>query len=400
LNLKKICAVVAIIVLISTFSVTSSASGSLIELSAEDKILAFLSDVVKLDFTKYVATINSAVDYPSDLGGLLEETGKCTLESTESKIEILYTFKNGTLGFCNMYIIKGSPIYTQQPSANILEMADDFLQRYQEFTDFSDLTELRDALGNINNFENTTKTTENIKITLSVSEVTEGIFEWERICNGINFPSLYVGIRNGAFAGLADDFHVYSIGSTEVKISRETAVNIAMERARNISWKVNVSDTSVVEVANVTILEDRTSAGLLSMSREPLVLYPYWEVSLTFDKIYPGSVYGVAYNIWADTGEVFYGHLVMAGGSIPNDDNPTTSSNPTISPSPQHSALPQSSPSQETHESEEPTVPLQQPDVSKQEKPENTFPLLATIAVTGIAVVASTAILFKRKKKR
>jgi hypothetical protein len=395
---KKICTT-AILALIFTLSIANFVSAAPIELSAEERILSFLTDVIKIDVTKYSVTINSAVDYPSDLGGLPEETGKCTLEANESKIEVLYTFKNRTLGFCNLYILKGSPMYTQQPSANILEMADDFLQKYQEFTGFSDLEELRDALGSVNAFENTTKTTENIKLILSVSGADEGIFEWKRIRNGINFPSLYVGIRNGSFVGLADDFHVYSIGSTEVKISKETAVNIAMERAKNISWKVNDSDTSVVEVANVTILEDRTSAGLLSAPREPLVLYPYWAVSLTFDKVYPGSVYGVAYNIWADTGEVFYGHLLMVGGSIPGDNNPTTSSNPTPSPSPQPSASPQPTPSHETDESIEPTVPSQ-PETSTQEKPDNTFPIAAILAVTGIAVVTSTAILFKRKKKR
>jgi hypothetical protein len=197
---KKIYAT-AIIVLVSTFSVASLASGSYIELSAEDKILAFLTDVVKLDVTKYAVTINNNVSYPSDLGGLPKETGKCTLISDQSKIEATYTFKNGTLGFCNLYILKGSPMYIQQPSANILEMANDFLQKYQSLTGFSDLADAKNVLNTVNAFENTTKTAGNMKLTLSVSGESDGVFEWKRTYNNIDFPSLYLTIRNGAFAG-------------------------------------------------------------------------------------------------------------------------------------------------------------------------------------------------------
>ena len=225
----------------------------------------------------------------------------------------------------------------------------------------------------------------------------EKTFQWKRLNNGIDFPSLYLTIRSGAFAGLTDDFHVYSIGSDEVTISSEEAVEIAMERANNTSWKVNNSDGSVVEVTNATVLEDRTSARLLSAPKEPLVLYPYWEVSLTFDKIYPGSVYGVSYSIWADTGEVFYGNLLIFGGSTPDDNNPPQSNIPTTSPPIQSSAPPESESPSDIDESLEPTVPLQQPDTSTPEKIDNMFLFAAATAIAIVIVVVAIALLFKKK---
>ena len=213
-SMKRICAT-TIIVLISTFAVANVVAESYSELPAEDKIMAFLTDVVKLDVTKYTVAINSNVSYPSDLGGLPKETGKCTLTSDQSVIEVTYTFKNGTLGFCNLYIVKGSPLYTQQPLTNILEMADAFLQSYQGLTGFSDLAGAREALSSVNAFENTTTTAGNIELTLSTNGENDCSFQWKRLNNGIDFPSLYLTIRSGAFAGLTDDFHVYSIGSDD-----------------------------------------------------------------------------------------------------------------------------------------------------------------------------------------
>jgi len=70
---KKICTT-AILALIFTLSIANFVSAAPIELSAEERILSFLTDVIKIDVTKYSVTINIAVVYPSDLGGLPEET--------------------------------------------------------------------------------------------------------------------------------------------------------------------------------------------------------------------------------------------------------------------------------------------------------------------------------------
>jgi len=251
--------------------------------------------------------------------------------------------------------------------------------------------------------ENVTTTLGNLKLVVSRSDNLDYTsFQWLYTYNEADYHTgLRLSFKKGSLYTFSDSRY-FTIGSTNVDISKDQAVSIAKIRAQNISWSLKTSDTSSVQVSNPTILDDYTSAELLTAPREPLVMYPYWQVSLTFDKIYPGSVYGVSYSIWADTGEVFYGNLQMIGGSVSDESTSSPSSPFTQSPqTSQHSSAVELAPPPDLDEMPEPTVPMQQPTESSiPEKTDNTFPIAATVAITGIAVVASTAILFKRKKKR
>ena len=39
-------------------------------------------------------------------------------------------------------------------------------------------------------------------------------------------------------------------------------------------------------------------------SSDPLTLYPMWRIGVGLDKYYPGNVYGIYVDVWADTGQV------------------------------------------------------------------------------------------------
>jgi hypothetical protein len=78
------------------------------------------------------------------------------------------------------------------------------------------------------------------------------------------------------------------------------AVDAAMKRVETYSYKM--ADDYWISDFNVT----GTSAELRSTGRESYVLYPYWQVKLFLDKVYPGSVHGLLVLVWADSGEVFH----------------------------------------------------------------------------------------------
>jgi hypothetical protein len=60
-----------------------------------------------------------------------------------------------------------------------------------------------------------------------------------------------------------------------------------------------------VVVSDFTVLEEPVSAVFHPTQREEyLVLIPYWEVTLSLDKVYPGGVNRIGVGVWADTGEV------------------------------------------------------------------------------------------------
>jgi DNA-binding transcriptional ArsR family regulator len=74
------------------------------------KVLPFLRDVVYLDMTKYLATLESnIVEYRSDLGGIVEEILKYTLTCEGSKVDVTLRFRNNTLSRYNLYVLEGIP---------------------------------------------------------------------------------------------------------------------------------------------------------------------------------------------------------------------------------------------------------------------------------------------------
>ena len=133
--------------------------------------------------------------------------------------------------------------------------------------------------------------------------INKAKIQWAYISDNIDFQSKSLVLNfddYGFLEMLSDDWHIFKVGSTEVKVSKEEAINIAIEYAEDYSWTVND-----VEVNNFTIVAETVSATLWPHSREdPLTLLPYWYVTLYLDRIYPDRVDRLAVGLWADTGEV------------------------------------------------------------------------------------------------
>lgn len=243
-------------------------------------------------------------------------------------------------------------------------------------------------VSSVNEVKNITITASNIKFELTSLEMKETTFSWMNTFNGAEYSKISFTFRTNGEFGMIDDRY-NKIGSTDVKISKEEVISVAMQQVKNISWTVEN-----VEIGNITVMDNRTSATLLTAPKEPLVLYPYWQVSLTFDKIYAGTVYGVTYNIWADTGEIFYGHMQMIGGLISSEDLPETT--------------PPSTQSQQTEQSS--TIPDDtetnpSSDLSNQEPKESsssTIPIdfghVTIVAIVGI-ILSVTIYLIRKSKK-
>jgi len=120
--------------------------------------------------------------------------------------------------------------------------------------------------------------------------------------NGVDFSakSLRLVFQNHALQGLSDDWFLYKVGSTQVNVSREEAVQIARNAAEDFEW-----NASGVQVSDFEILTEPVSALFFPHPRtEPLTLVPYWYITLHLDRIYPDGVNSITVGIWADTGEV------------------------------------------------------------------------------------------------
>ena len=91
-----------------------------------------------------------------------------------------------------------------------------------------------------------------------------------------------------------DDRNRYVIGDTDVNVTAEEAMTIALREVETYSYKL----VNGREISGFEINEDRITTKLLTRPDGSL-LYPYWAVELGLERLYPGNIYAIRVNIWA-----------------------------------------------------------------------------------------------------
>jgi hypothetical protein len=292
------------------------------ELTVSDRALTLLENVLMLDMTKYEAILQiHDTTYPDDLDGLAQDNVVYALISNESELEAVFGFKNETFAHCMLGTL-GSPIYSETQPDNIIEVVKSFLQRYQTYTEdpdfdgFKDYNELKSILDTVDVTKNVTTTSDRVKLEV-ISRTDYTAFVWEYVLDGVAFPWMTLQVRNGIIYEFDDNWRLYTVGSKDVNFSEEDAVNIALEHLDRFSWNAT-QDGESVEVTDFDVIDEpRTAELITTKNKEPLTLYPCWQITLYLDKVYPGNVNRISLAIWADTGEVISCVPLGGGGIIP-----------------------------------------------------------------------------------
>jgi hypothetical protein len=151
------------------------------------------------------------------------------------------------------------------------------------------------------NETNNEQTLGNTKLRITTNEDTAVVLLWYTV-NGVDFStkSLRLVFQNHFLKELSDDWFLYKVDSAQVNVSKEQAIQIARDAAKNFEWNANG-----VQVSNFNVLEEPVSAVFFPHPRtEPMTLVPYWYITLYLDREYPGGVNSIAVGVWADTGKV------------------------------------------------------------------------------------------------
>jgi hypothetical protein len=310
-QLTKKLGLILILVTVLTFLVSKITIAYTTQTTNFDDVLTFLDDVVELDLSKYeVKLVGTIVNDATELEGITQITGKYSLESNTSKLSVLFKFRNNTLSWCLLKTLEGLPCYKAQSSPNLQDNIKNFLQRYQSFTGDSELETMKNILETVDPTKNTTKTVNNIKISTSTNmEATS--FTWERTVNGADYAGMRISFSNGSFCSLSDKRNIYTIGNTDVNISKEEAIILSHKYVENLTWTIGNE-----KVTNFNIVEEGTNPELLTRTRyDTLKLYPYWYVLLYLDDLYPGNVRHIQVMFWADTGELIDCQPLSFGGA-------------------------------------------------------------------------------------
>jgi len=188
---------------------------------------------------------------------------------------------------------------------------------------------MRSMLDSVEANKNTTKAVGDIKLEVTVT-ASRTDFRWKYCFNGVEATSkcVVLNFKDGFLKYFIDTWSLYTIGSTDLIVSEEEAIEIAMNAAENYSWNVSMGGdnppVTVTEFNIMGVFETELSLGNYPTKDEsrggnPLTLYPGWCVKLYFDKLYPGNVYGLSTGIWADTGEVNDISTLMSMLGYPDD---------------------------------------------------------------------------------
>jgi hypothetical protein len=273
--------------------------------TSANKGMNIIRDVFQIDITRYqTALLSHTVEDRSDLGGAVEEILKYSLTSSETKIDLVLRFRNNHFSLYQLSLIEGvlpfDPIYIQHQPTDILEATRGLIERYKSISSDSYLEEMSQLLSSANETNNE-QVLGNIKLKKTVyRDNTEVLLMYT--ANGFDYSTKGIRLvfQQNVLLSLSDDWFLYTISDAQVNISREQAIQIARDAAKDFEWNADG-----VTVSNFNVLAEPVSAVFFPHPRtESLTLVPYWFITLYLDKEYPGGVNSITVGVWADTGEV------------------------------------------------------------------------------------------------
>jgi DNA-binding transcriptional ArsR family regulator len=272
--------------------------------SSADEAMSIIKNVFQIDVAKYQVTLLSDTS-GSEVGlpGITEEVLTYSLVNNASDINLVLTFRNGNFSLFQLNLIEGvasfNPIYLQPQPTDFLTAVRNVIARYDSVDNASYLNQMSQLLSVATEAQQD-QTLGNVKLEISING-DNAQFSMLYTENNVDFAakSLQITFENGILTSLSDDWQLYSIGSTQMNITQDQAIQIARDAANTFTW-----NASGVQVSDFTVLQEPVSAVFYATPQSGLSLVPYWYVTLYLDKVYPGGVNSIGVGIWADTGQV------------------------------------------------------------------------------------------------
>ena len=265
-------------------------------------VLTFLEEVVQLDMTQYESRVTN-LDITNWIANQTTITGQYNLLSIttgpegSSLITGIFTIVNNKIAHCKSTYKQKPPIFIEQPEDPV-EKALGFLQKYQTFTNDPEVATMKNILETINPKISITTIIDNIKLEVEY-ESDETDFNFSNNYNGADFSRLKLGYENGLFDDFYDDRSYTKIGSTEVNISEEQAITLALQE----------TSTYMFECENGTVLELGFIEEFIKAELKVIPkgnqgeYYPIWIIDVPLDRMY-GHISYFTIMLWADNGEI------------------------------------------------------------------------------------------------
>ena len=282
--------------------------------AGSDKVLSFFKNVTKLDTTVYTVSLDdNEVVWRSDIGGVSEENLKYSLKSNFNNLNIDIRFRNNHFSRYDLHMIESTPIFAQTQPSDVLQNAKFTLARYKVYSGDDYLSQMSSLLDTVTRIENNQEVTDgNIKLQIFSSAGTV-LFAWMYTENGIDYQTkgLQMVFQNNILTTLTDGYFLYTVGNTNLAVSREQAIEIAKNYVKTLTYNIEGQ-----QVSGFTVADDPISVQLVPHTRgNSVALVPYWYVELALNQIYAGGKNVVTVGIFADTSQVADVQLLSTGTS-------------------------------------------------------------------------------------
>ncbi len=266
-----------------------------------DKVANILQNVAQLDTAKYTITLLSdTMQYRTDFA-VAEEVIKYSLTSSQSNLDADFRFRENHLSRYQLTLIESTPIYTKPPPQDVVQQAKDTLNRYKTYSTDTYLEDMSNLIAAVNSTESSPVTSGNLKLQITVSgDITD--FLWMYTEQGIDFSakSLRMTFQNNVLTTLTDGYFLFTVGNTDLAVSKEQAISIAKNYAKTLTWTIDGQ-----QVSGFATQDTPVSVELLPHPRgDSVALIPYWYIVLQLDQTYGGGINRVSVGIYADTGQV------------------------------------------------------------------------------------------------
>lgn len=309
---KKICVFLLLTVLLFNvfFSVGYLGCTSAVASSDQDTsqlALTFLGGVADINLTTHPCVSLNASRSKMPHSQHVRTDVKITVGNDTCPLETVITFVDN-----KFWIYRFSPV-TQQLEAEktyneCLAIAGSAIRRYENSFNASYCGGLMNMLSEAIASQNRTVESDDALLKISPNENRSTSLDMERfivlqwykkIENQFvsPFQSVWMSIsRNGLLTGLMDDMATHYIGTTNVNVTEEQALNIS----RPFAETYGEDHGQGIVLTKATLEWERDSESLRG---DDFALYPVWAFEATYDKT-TQSVFGYGVLVWADNGEI------------------------------------------------------------------------------------------------
>jgi hypothetical protein len=323
-SLSKIVVLVFLLASVIQSINAESSSVSLEHNTTTDKALSLINNVLPLDISQYNVSLFSYKKMPVNT---TEEYVTYKLSHNGEEVNIQCSFKDGRLFTLIATALNGSKLIFAEPKLDTATLTKDILTKYREFTGDDRLSDMVNLLDK-NTVDSINSTITEGNLELEVTNDSRGTnFYWKHVFSGCVYDEISIYFQSERRFLMGDSQSRFKMGNTEVRITEEQAIDIAMSYVKNYSYEATGGNGEKIFVSGFNVSRETATAELRPAPRDGL-LYPTWRVEVPLLGLYPGHPVAFSVTIWADSGN-FVGLARQAVGADYTTDNGSSNTNPT-----------------------------------------------------------------------